>query len=251
MRSVARASQVRVVRTAAGALLFATLCVSSATGFSVPHVGTGLHPRAARCPAVMSAQTSDNVDSGYGDKALKSAAFALGEGQIKWARRLCARARQEYKITGVNDREPLLIAIERRVDKEQDPKPPVVAPTIASELANRLLMTRQEGDTFLYEASLALGAREFLKARMLVEEARASFKEAGEVVFREREQLVVNLIQYVMAEEERQEKMRRTQAKALKKVKEQSILQQRFYLCVYAHNNHKKAKAAGETQKGR
>lgn len=96
MRSVARASQVRVVRTAAGALLFATLCVSSATGFSVPHVGTGLHPRAARCPAVMSAQTSDNVDSGYGDKALKSAAFALGEGQIKWARRLCARARQEY-----------------------------------------------------------------------------------------------------------------------------------------------------------
>jgi len=30
---------------------------------------------------------------------------------------------------------------------------------------------------------------------MLVEEARAAFKEAGDVVFREREQLVVNLLQ--------------------------------------------------------
>jgi len=60
---------------------------------------------------------------------------------------------------------PTILSIKSKsTKKRQDHKVPVVAPTISSEFANRVLMTRQEGDTYLYEASLALGAREFLKA---------------------------------------------------------------------------------------
>jgi hypothetical protein len=139
-----------------------------------------------------------------------------------------------YKNLGVRDREPLLIAIERRVAKDLTAQVPVFAPTISSQLASRVAMTHGEGDSLLYEASVALGTRELTKARMLAEEARAAFAEAGDVVLRERQPLVDNLLRYVVAEEERHEKIRRAKVKATKKSQEQAKLQQRFYI-LYHH----------------
>lgn len=226
-------------RSATLLVLLAAAAISPATGFFSTHLPLARRSRGSHCSAIMAAQhPRPERTLGDGDRALKSAAVALGDGKIKHAGRLVAWARQLYKNLGVRDREPLLIAIERRVAKDLTAQVPVFAPTISSQLASRVAMTHGEGDSLLYEASVALGTRELTKARMLAEEARAAFAEAGDVVLRERQPLVDNLLRYVVAEEERHEKIRRAKVKATKKSQEQAKLQQRFYILYHHKASH-------------
>ena len=84
------------------------------------------------------------------------------------------------------------------------PKPPAKPPASpAAEFAQRMRLSKQEGDSVMAEAAKQLSQKEFETARALAFKARELFEQAGAEIAREREPMVSNLISYITVEEER------------------------------------------------
>lgn len=85
-------------RSATLLVLLAAAAISPATGFFSTHLPLARRSRGSHCSAIMAAQhPRPERTLGDGDRALKSAAVALGDGKIKHAGRLVAWARQLYE----------------------------------------------------------------------------------------------------------------------------------------------------------
>ena len=177
------------------------------------------------------------MSAARGDACLAAAAKALGGGDLVAAQENLDNARMEYIRAGVEDRNELveevrarvvsamsrgkhfskvlyIVALHRKYTRAltfcellsgpPSPKPQAKAPASpAAEFAQRIRLSKQEGDSVMAEAAKQLSQKEFETARALAFKARELFEQAGAEIAREREPMVSNLISYITVEEER------------------------------------------------
>ena len=167
------------------------------------------------------------MSAARGDACLAAAAKALGGGDLVAAQENLDSARMEYIRAGVEDRNELVEEIRARVVSAMGRGPPSPRPpspkaaSPAAEFAQRMRLSKQEGDSVMAEAAKQLSQKEFETARALALKARELFQQAGSEIAREREPMVSNLISYITIEEERDALAKRR--KAQKEREEQQL----------------------------
>jgi len=142
--------------------------------------------------------------------------------------------RLEYEKAGVEDRDPLISEIENRLSEAQSRKTKALKDADPSQaMQQRMRLAKQEGDELMTQAATALGAKDFVGARELAEQAQQSFRAAGMVVYRERGVMVENLLSYIAVEEEREITTRKRKDREDKQQAEANKLMKRVETAVW------------------
>jgi hypothetical protein len=172
-----------------------------------------------KAPLRVRVSTLGDLRMSRGDSALAQSVSALISGEIQSAVEFLTEARNLFIQEGLLDaRDDLLREVAARVQQEQA-KRKINQPTQMEPRSKEKIMLKQEGDMLMASAANAVGRRDFIAARELLDKASKIFDSAGYEVRRDREAIVGNMYSSILIEEAREEAQAKQRAKREKEEK--------------------------------
>lgn len=173
--------------------------------------------------------------SDTGDSHLSKSVGALLTNDVQTAIAFLNLAKKKFHEEGLLDqREDLLSEVDKRIQRELQKSN--TRPDARSEI-RRVISLKNEADKLLAHAATAVGNRDLVKARQILEDATQILDSAGYDARRDREAIIGNLYSSILIEQERNEARARQMAKRAK--------EEEFHRQALEHLQAEKAEANG------